>query len=165
MNPSVFARRLRQPSSANSARGRRFVIVAAQFNRQLTQALVRGAAATLRQAGVRPEAIKVEWVAGAFELPVMAARAVKAHPRPDAVIALGVLIRGQTVQYEVIANAVAQGLTRVAVASAIPVTFGVIVAETAAQAKARAGGKQGNRGSEAAEAALSVFYASAGGPH
>ena len=146
-----------------TAQGRHFVLVASQFNPALTRALVKGAVNTLRKAGVAPADIDIVWVAGAFELPVMAARAVKAYPRPDAVVALGALIRGETAQYEIIADAVAQGLMQVAVASSIPVTFGVIVAETAVQAKARAGGKLGNRGSEAAEAALSVLYASSKG--
>ncbi len=75
----------------------------------------------------------------------------------DAVLALGVLIRGETPQYAVIAHAVAQGLTQVAVMSGIPVTFGVIVAGTVAQAKARAGGAKGNRGEEAALAALEML--------
>ena len=128
----------------------------------MTRALARAAKQTLIQAGASLADIDMVWVAGAFELPVAAARVVKAYPRPDAVIALGVLIRGETAQYEVIANAVAQGLTQVSVTSGIPVAFGVVVAETPAQAKARSGGRLGNRGAEAAEAALSVLRASIG---
>ena len=89
---------------------------------------------------------------GAFELPVVAARVVAGRPRPDAVIAVGAILRGETPQYEVLAHAVAQGLSQVAVTSTIPVTFGVVVAQTMAQAKART-----NRGSEAALAALAVL--------
>ena len=145
-----------------TAKGRHFTVIASQFNPTLTHALVKGAVNTLRKAGAAPSNIEIVWVAGAFELPVMAARAVKAYPRPDAVVALGALVRGETAQYAVIAHAVSQGLMQVSVASAIPVTFGVIVAETLAQAKARAGGNLGNRGSEAAEAALSVLAADYG---
>jgi len=76
---------------------------------------------------------------GAFELPVMAAHVARSRPRPDAIIALGALIRGETPQYEVIARAVAQGLTSVSVTTGIPISFGVIVATTLAQAQARAG--------------------------
>ena len=152
--------RLHQPRSRTVARSRRFVIVASQFNPAMTRALARAAKQTLIRAGASLADIDVVWVAGAFELPVAAARAVKAYPRPDAVIALGVLIRGETAQYEVIANAVAQGLMHVSVTSGIPVSFGVVVAETSAQAKARSGGRLGNRGAEAAEAALSVLSAS-----
>ena len=81
----------------------------------------------------------------------------KARRRPDAIIALGALIRGQTLQYDVIAHAVAQGLLQVAVTHRIPVTFGVIVATSVAQARARAGGRLGNRGAEAALAAVDVL--------
>lgn len=144
------------PSRAR-VRGQRFVLVASRVNEPLTRALVRGATGALEQAGAIASHIRVLWVPGAFELPVAAARAVRSRPRPDAVIALGVLIRGETVQYEVLANAVAQGLTQVSVSSAIPVTFGVVVALTLAQARARSGGRMGNRGAEAALAALAVL--------
>jgi 6,7-dimethyl-8-ribityllumazine synthase len=118
---------------------------------------VRGAPAALRRRGVPPAAIRVHWVPGAFELPAAAARAVRQRPRPRAVIALGVLLRGETPQYTVIAQGVAQGLQQVAVQAVLPVTFGVIVAETMAQARARAGGARGNRGEEAAQAALDLL--------
>ena len=87
----------------------------------------------------------------------MAARLAAAQPPPDAIIAVGCLIRGETPQYEVIAHAVADGLSHVSVTSGVPVTFGIIVAETVAQAQARAGGRVGNRGVEAALAALAVL--------
>ena len=152
---STLRPRLR-PSRA-TARGRRFILLASQFNRPMTLALIRGATEVLRRSGAASSAIRVVWVPGAFELPVAAAQAVKRHPRPDAVLALGVLIRGQTPQYLVIAHAVAKGLIQVAVMSGIPVTFGVIVAETAAQARARSGGAKGNRGEEAALAAMAML--------
>ena len=152
---STLRPRLR-PSRA-AARGRRFVLLASQFNRPITLALVRGATDVLRRSGAASSAIRVMWAPGAFELPVAAARAVKTRPRPDAVLALGVLIRGETPQYAVMAQAIAQGLTHVAIMSGIPVTFGVIVAGTVAQAKARAGGAKGNRGEEAALAALEML--------
>jgi 6,7-dimethyl-8-ribityllumazine synthase len=107
--------------------------------------------------GAAAARVRTLWVPGAFELPVVAARIVRTAPRPDAVIALGVLIRGETIQYEVIAHAVAQGLGQVSVTSGIPVAFGVVVAGTPAQARARCGGARGNRGEEAALAALSVL--------
>jgi 6,7-dimethyl-8-ribityllumazine synthase len=124
--------------------------------------LVRSALSVLQRAGLASRVTIVQ-VPGAFELPVTVARIVHQRPRPDAVIALGVLIKGQTPQYAVIAQAVANGLTQVAVFSRVPVTFGVIVAETLAQAKARAGlsrrGASGNRGAEAALAALAAIAA------
>jgi 6,7-dimethyl-8-ribityllumazine synthase len=138
-------------------RGKRFAIIASRFNSSLTRALVAGAADTLRRAGVSDRRIRVVWVPGAFELPVIARQLAGKHPRPSAIIAVGALIRGETTQHEVIANAAAQGLASVSVDTGIPVTFGVIVAETPAQAAARAGGSAGHRGREAAQAALAVL--------
>ena len=143
--------------AAGSVKGKRFVLIASQFHASLVRSLVRGAAGTLRRHGAASGAIRVVWAPGAFELPVVAARAARMRPRPHAIIALGVLIRGQTSQYEVIAHAVAQGLSQVSVSTRIPVTFGVIVASTRAQAAARAGGSLENRGEEAALAALAVL--------
>lgn len=102
--------------------------------------------------------IRVVAVPGAFELPVVAARAARMQPAPDAIIALGAIIRGETTQYDVIAHAVSQGLTQVAVQTGVPVTSGVIVAETLAQARARSGGSAENRGAEAARAALDLVH-------
>ena len=141
-----------------NARGKRFVLIASQFNESIARALIRGAEAALRRAGVSARHIRLLWVPGAFELPVVAARMARARPPPHAIIALGALIRGQTPQYEVLAHAVAQGLSHVAVETRIPVTFGVVVATTVAQARARAGGSMGNRGKDAALAALAVLH-------
>ena len=153
----MATQRPRIPVGAKAARGKRFVLLASRFNRPISTALIRGATTVLRRAGAGASSIRVRWVPGAFELPLAAARAVRARPRPDAVLALGALIRGETSQHLVIAHAVAQGLTQVSVASRVPVGFGVIVADTAAQAKARAGGSNGNRGAEAALAALAML--------
>ena len=111
----------------------------------------------LRRAGVGAAHIRLVWVPGAFELPVVAAQLAIRVPRPHAIIALGALIRGETPQFTVIAHAVAYGLQAVAVRARIPVTCGVIIATTVAQAKARAGGRLGDRGAEAARAALGVL--------
>lgn len=118
--------------------------------------LVRGAMQTLRAQGVPPSHIRLYWVSGAFELSI-AAKHIAQALHPDAIVALGALIKGQTSQHEVIARASAQGLTHVSVTTGIPVTFGVVVADSQAQAQARAGGKMGNRGSEAALAAVEVL--------
>jgi 6,7-dimethyl-8-ribityllumazine synthase len=150
----------RAAAPAPSARGKTFVLVASAFYPSISRALIAGATRTLRAAGASAAAIDVLWAPGCFELPVLARRAAARRPAPDAIIALGALIRGQTAQYEVIANAAAQGLVQLSVATGIPVTFGVIVAETPAQALARAGlGKRpaGHRGEEAAAAALNLL--------
>ncbi len=139
-----------------AARIRRIVIISAQFNESITQALVEGAHDELDRAGVARGRIEVLWVPGAFELPVTAA-CVARRRKPEAIIALGCIIKGETSQYLTLAHAVAQGLTHVAVETGIPVTSGVIVAETVAQAEARAGGAVANRGREAALAALAVL--------
>ena len=136
---------------------KRFAIIASQFNRPITAALVRGASEVLRRAGVPSRSVQLWWVPGAFELPVVAARLARRRPRPDAIIAVGAILRGETPQYRALAHAVAEGLGRVAVDACLPVTFGVIVADTTAQARARAGGRVGNRGAEAALAALAVL--------
>lgn len=154
------SRTARPPSmslQSREAAGRRFIIMASQFHPEIAQALVQGAEAALRRHGALAKHIQLVEVPGAFELPVVAARLAAERPRPDAIIAVGCLIRGQTSQHDVIAHAVAQGLAQVSVTSTIPVTFGVIVAETLAQARARSGGRMGNRGEEAALAALAVL--------
>ena len=142
---------------AGEAAHKRFVIVASQFNPSITRALVRGATGVLHRAGVPSRQIRLVWVPGAFELPVVAARLAAGRPRPHAIIALGAILRGQTPQYAVLGHAVAQSLSQVAVSTLIPVTFGVIVATSLAQARARVGGTTGNRGAEAALAALAVL--------
>ena len=147
----------RSQGSDRIARGKHFVLIASQFHPAIARALVRGASNTLIRAGASPSRIRLLWAPGAFELPVVAARVAGRRPRPHAIIALGSLIRGGTPQYEVLAHAAAEGLSQVAVETGIPVTFGVIVAKTPAQARSRAGGAMGNRGAEAAEAALAVL--------
>lgn len=136
-------------------RARPFVLVASEFNSGLTGALVEGAQAVLRRHGVGARQIHTIWVPGAFELPVAAASAA-ARLRPQAIIALGCVIKGDTPQYAAIGQAAASGLAQVSVEAQIPVTFGVIIADSLAQAKARAGGRAGHRGREAALAALAM---------
>ncbi len=135
----------------------RIAIVASQFHQEIARALVMGAVEALSRSGISRRQIRLLWVPGAFELPMVAARLARNRPRPDAIIALAAIIRGQTPQYAVLANAVAQGLSQVAVTTGVPVTCGVIVATTLRQATARAGGAMGNRGAEAAAAAVSIL--------
>jgi 6,7-dimethyl-8-ribityllumazine synthase len=135
--------------------GRRFGIVVARFNELITRRLLEGAVDTLTRHGVRPEDIEVVWVPGSFELPV-AAQALAETGRFSAVICLGAVIRGATPHFEYVASQAAAGIGRVALDSRLPVVFGVITAETQEQALERAGGKVGNRGAEAALAALEM---------
>jgi len=144
-----------RPRAAQARDGQPFVVVASRFNEPITRKLVAGAVDTLLRHGVSRTNIKTVWVRGAFELPVTAA-AVGDSLRPQAIIALGCLIKGQTPQYAAIGNAVAMGLMQVSVSKCIPLGFGVIVAESFSQARARAGGSMGHRGQEAALAAMDV---------
>ena len=143
--------------AASAFRRTSVVVLASEFHPRLARRLVDGAVTALRRHGIPDARIRVIQVPGAFELPVVAARVAASRAKPDAIIALGALIRGQTPQYAILAQAVAQGLTQVAVSRRIPVTFGLVVAETLSQARARAGGARGNRGEEAALAALAVL--------
>jgi 6,7-dimethyl-8-ribityllumazine synthase len=135
----------------------RFGIAASRYHEELVERLLAAALARLHAAGVAPDGVTVVRVPGSFELP-FAARLLARARSYDAVICLGVLLRGETAHFDLIAAAVAQGLTRVALDEGIPVTFGVITADTVAQAEARAGGEQGNRGADAAAAALEMGH-------
>jgi 6,7-dimethyl-8-ribityllumazine synthase len=133
----------------------RFAIVAARFNERITQRLVAGALGALRAARLGPDAIEVHWVPGSFELP-QAAGHLAATGRYAGIVCVGVVIRGQTPHFEHIAREAAAGIRQVAIQYGVPATFGVITSLTEEQAWARAGGEVGNRGEEAAEAALQM---------
>ena len=129
-------------------------VVAASYNERLVDALLAQVLAGLRQAGVREKNLSVTRVPGSTEIPV-AAQLALARRRPDAVVALGVIIRGETIHYELIAGAVTHALQRVALDAGVPVINGVVVAENPAQAAARCLGKI-DRGAEFARAALAM---------
>jgi 6,7-dimethyl-8-ribityllumazine synthase len=130
-----------------------FGIVAARFNAELVDGLLARTVAGLRAAGVKPARITVVRVPGSHEVPWAAQEL--ARRRPDAVIALGVLIGGDTSHHELVGESVSHALQRVALATRVPVINGVIVADTRAQAVARCVGKI-NRGGEFAAAALEM---------
>lgn len=138
-----------------SARGRRFAIVAARFHEAITTRLVEGAREALRRHGVAARDVSVVWVPGAFEIPQVALRLAQ-RGGVDALVCVGCVIRGETPHFEYVAGEAARGIAEVARLSGVPTTFGVITADTAEQAEARAGGKVGNRGEEAALAALEL---------
>ena len=135
--------------------GRRFAIVAARFNPTITGALLEGALACLRGAGVTEDAIDVAHVPGSMELPVVAHR-LAASGRYAGVICLGAVIRGETSHHEVVAVSAASALHEVALRTGVPVTHGIVAADDLETATARAGGSAGNRGWDAAAAALEV---------
>jgi len=140
---------------ARSPGSLRFAIVAARFNERITQRLVAGALQVLRAARLGPDAIEVHWVPGSFELP-QAASHLAATGRYAGIVCVGVVIRGQTPHFEHVAREAASGIRQVALATGVPTTFGLITALSEEQAWERAGGEVGNRGEEAAEAALQM---------
>lgn len=130
-------------------------MLAARFNEPITKRLVDGALHAFSAAKVSPEHIEVHWVPGSFELPQAAAH-LAASRRYAGIVCVGVVIRGQTPHFEHVAREAATGIREVAVATGVPVTFGVITALSEEQAWERAGGSVGNRGEEAADAALEM---------
>jgi 6,7-dimethyl-8-ribityllumazine synthase len=135
-----------------SAAGRKFAVIAARWNETHVQRLVDAALDTLRRQGARDEDVVLTWVPGSFELPVAAAWAADSG-RFDAVLAFGVVIRGETEHFRLVADGAAQGLMRVSLDTGVPVLNGVLAVENAAQADARCGGSHGNTGAQTALAA------------
>jgi 6,7-dimethyl-8-ribityllumazine synthase len=138
-----------------AGRSVRFAIVAARFNERITQRLVQGALQAFRGARLSGDAVEVHWVPGSFELP-QAAGHLAATGRYAGIVCVGVVIRGQTPHFEHVAREAAAGIREVALTTGVPATYGVVTALSEEQAWARAGGEVGNRGEEAAEAALAM---------
>lgn len=136
-------------------RGRRFAIVAARFNEVITAKLLTGAVDCLGSHDVDGDDLDVAWVPGAFELPLVA-RALAGAGTYDAVICLGAVIRGETPHFDLVAGQAAEGIRRVAEDTGVPVIFGVLTTDTLEQAVERAGGAHGNKGWDAAMAALEM---------
>ena len=135
--------------------GRRIAVVVARFHEQVTAKLLEGALAGLRSHGVADDAVDVAWVPGAFEIALVAKRMASTGAY-DAVICLGAVVRGETAHFDLIATEAARGAAEVGRETGVPVIFEVLATETLAQAEARAGGAHGNRGWDAAEAALEI---------
>ena len=137
------------------AQGLRFAIVSSRFNEFVSEKLLAAALDALTRHGASDSDILVVRVPGAWEIPVVARRLALAR-RHDAIIALGVLIRGDTAHFDLIAAQVARGLAAAAEESGVPVAFGVMTAENAQHALERSGGRHGNRGWDAALAAIEM---------
>jgi 6,7-dimethyl-8-ribityllumazine synthase len=135
--------------------GLSIAIVVARFNEMVTRALLSGAQDGLARHGVEPEGVDVAWVPGSFEIPVTA-RTLAEGGRYQAVICLGAVIRGETPHFDQVANQASSGIARVALDTGVPVIFGIITADTLEQALERAGGKMGNKGYDAAVAAIEM---------
>ena len=134
---------------------RRIGIVAARWHADIVDILLDGALRTLRSAGIHDDNVVIERVPGSYEIPVCV-KAMAIHQNVDAVIALGVVIRGDTAHFEYVSSPVAHSLMNIAVETGIPCLFGVLTTDSVEQAMARAGGAHGNKGAEAATGALEM---------
>ena len=146
------------PSATASARGLRLALLRSLFNRHVSDGLVEGARQAIREMGGSPRSVSVFDVPGAFELP-LAARAAALSGRFDAVVALGAVIQGDTDHYEHVAREAASGLAAVALETGVPIAFGVLTVREARQAEERAKPGPGNKGAEAARAAVMLARA------
>lgn len=135
--------------------GRRFAVVVSRFNEFITGKLLGGAMDGLRRHGVHEDAITVVWVPGSWETPLVAKKLAESG-KFDAVIALGCVIRGATAHFDYVSGAVARGVAEAMLVSGVPVIFGVLTTDTIEQAVERAGTKAGNKGFDAAMAALEM---------
>ena len=135
--------------------GRRFAIACSRFNQEVVEKLLDGALETFVDKGVALDDIDVVWVPGAWELP-MAVRRLLASDRYQGIVALGAVIRGDTPHFEYVAGECARGLAQASAEFDVPIGFGVLTTDNDAQAEARAGGEMGNKGHEAAMAALEM---------
>lgn len=135
--------------------GLRLGVVASRFNGELVDQLLTGALETLRLAGLAERDLEVIRVPGAWEIP-LALQELAASGRVSGLVALGVLIRGETSHFDLIASECSRGCLEVSLTHRLPVALGVLACETVEQARERCGGEQGNKGIEAAEAALEM---------
>ena len=130
-------------------------IVVSRFNELLSTRLLGGAMDALGRHGVDEASVDVAWVPGAFEIPFIAKK-MAASGRYDAVVALGVVIRGATPHFEYVAGEVSKGIAKAALDTGVPVMFGVVTADSIERAVERAGTKHGNKGWDAASAAIEM---------
>lgn len=137
------------------SKGKKYGIIVSRFNEFINSKLLSGAIDALTRHGATEDEITVYWVPGAFEIPVLASKL--AHSKEfDAVICLGAVIRGATTHYEMVAGEVTKGIAQISIKTGKPVIFGVLTTENIEQAIERAGTKAGNKGYEAAMAAIEM---------
>ena len=138
-----------------SAADMKFGIVVAEWNREITEALLEGAVQTLRSAGCSDLNIQIKYVPGTFEL-TLGTQFFAEYTDVDAVIALGCVVQGETRHFDFICQGVTQGITQLQIQWNMPVAFGILTVNDQQQAFDRAGGKYGNKGNEAAAAAIQM---------
>lgn len=138
-----------------AAGGNRFGIIVSKFNETVTSQMLKGAIATLKDAGAREEEIEIVKVPGAFEIPLIA-RQLAQSQRFDAIICIGAVIRGETPHFDFISAEASRGIAQAGLDTGIPVIFGVLTTDTVEQALARANDSGINRGAEAAQSAMEM---------
>jgi len=136
--------------------GRRVAVVVSRFNETVTRRLVDGALEAIQKHGGDPNTVDVVWVPGAWELPA-ATRVLLATERYHAIVALGAVIRGETPHFDFVAGEASRGLAEAGADFDVPIGFGLLTTDTMEQAEARAGGSHGNKGWDAALAALEMI--------
>lgn len=146
---------MKQLTGRVDASGMRIAIVVARFNEAVSERLLRGAVEALVRHGAAEADITVHWVPGSFEIPFVAQEVASAGD-VDAIVCLGAVIRGETSHFDLVAGEAGRGVARVALDHRIPCTLGILTTETTEQAVDRAGGKHGNKGADAALAAIEV---------
>jgi 6,7-dimethyl-8-ribityllumazine synthase len=146
--PTVYEGHFSPPSG-------RFALVAARFNRFVVEHLVNGSLDGLKRHGVGEEGIDLFWVPGSYEIPLVAQRLASSR-KYVAIICLGAIIRGDTDHYDYVAGEAAKGVAQAAMATGVPVVFGILTCDTLEQAINRAGAKAGNKGFEAALIAIEM---------
>ncbi|HEV8496217.1 MAG TPA: 6,7-dimethyl-8-ribityllumazine synthase [Gemmatimonadaceae bacterium] len=142
-------------SGTPAGQHRRFAVVASRFNQVIVERLVDGALDALVRHGVAADDVDVVWVPGAWELPI-AARRLLSSERYDALVAVGAVIRGDTPHFDYVAGEASRGLATASVEYDTPIGFGLLTCDNNEQAEARAGGAHGNKGWDAALAALEM---------
>jgi 6,7-dimethyl-8-ribityllumazine synthase len=146
---------VRELAGESKASGRRIAVVASRFHEVVVRKLADGAIECLRTRGIADDDLDFAWVPGSFELPLVARRLASSGSY-DAVVCLGAVIRGETPHFDHVAEQAASGIRRAAEDTGVPVIFGVLTTDTLEQALDRAGGAHGNRGWDAASAALEM---------
>ena len=138
-----------------NASGKKFALVASRYNEIITSRLISGAMDCLLRHGAGEQDVEIYRVPGSFEVPLVAQK-VAAAGKHDAVICLGAVIRGETPHFDFVASEAARGVGRAGLETGVPVIFGIVTTDTIEQAIERAGGRTGNRGAEAASAAVEM---------
>jgi 6,7-dimethyl-8-ribityllumazine synthase len=133
----------------------RMAVLVAGFHRSIAERLVAGARARLAESGLPDANLEEVWVPGAYELP-LAAQTLATTGRYAAILSVGAVVRGETPHFDFVCDAAASGLLRVSLDTGVPCAFGILTCDTFAQAEARAGGDVGNKGEEAADAAVAM---------